>query len=847
MRRFSLGIAMGLLIALTALVPDAHAALERRGPISSAPTVGGFPAWFQDKTGLTFEFCDLLNPAELTGGWCVLIPPGPAYPETFPSNFFGEHFYFRADTAMKDATVKARLTIGVEAAFVTPLVVPGDQMTFGRIRVLVNPLPFDGTYTVYHPYGVWTFPDQVAGDRLFFTEDIGIACPGTFACTLGTSIGPFLLPSPYPGGPEVPPVPDIVRGQDPFYDILVNTGATTPYPGTGKRYIADPARIGPVTGSPLPPFMGNDNVPYDHNTFRIEGPNGWVLQTNSFQLGGRVMTGTIPGRVTIDRATYAPGTAGSPSKVDVFATAFETTQGRTPAQPTPPKVTPILSAFDAPCLGASVDPASGEPLPPLTEPTAFTSEVEMSASGPTYWGQMQPANAPLYVCVEDYTSRNAAGQVVPAFYSAKVMDEVYITKPNGWGADWQPSKGGTLTVTAVSSDPNSMLTLAGYKDPTTNTPMVFVNGQAIAGSVLAPPAKVHVVSNNGGAADLLVTTGRGAAVSETIPLAVNDEVTMYEDCSPIPASTCATPLIINPWANDKINGRLITADDNPVIVITGPPRIGTMVLCSPGVSGPAGCIPGTIIYTPNTNVNGTEGIAYTVSINGVQSNQAYITIAITPVNDAPVAVNDTTSAVVSRLNTVNVIANDTDPDGSDDIVNAVVINWPVQLGAKSVTAGVVSFTPTSTGVFVFTYKAVDKAGVQSATPATVTVTVAGSEAITITKAIYKQGNIGGGISARWTVTGADSVREGQTMSVVYVNGTLKAGGSCNGTTTLAACVIGTATVDPLGNYTVDFVAKPGGALDPTDANTWSTKPTSLKVYSTAPVLGGSQSTGIQLK
>src|SRR5512135_560784 len=76
----SLALAMG--------AGTADAALQRMGPINNAPTVGGFPSWFQDTTGLTMEFCDLINQAELNGGWCTLIPPTPATaPETFPTNF----------------------------------------------------------------------------------------------------------------------------------------------------------------------------------------------------------------------------------------------------------------------------------------------------------------------------------------------------------------------------------------------------------------------------------------------------------------------------------------------------------------------------------------------------------------------------------------------------------------------------------------------------------------------------------------------------------------------------------------------------------------------------------------
>ena len=55
-------------IALALAAGSAHAALERTGPVSSAPTIGGYPSWFQDKTGVTIEFCDRKNQAELDGG-----------------------------------------------------------------------------------------------------------------------------------------------------------------------------------------------------------------------------------------------------------------------------------------------------------------------------------------------------------------------------------------------------------------------------------------------------------------------------------------------------------------------------------------------------------------------------------------------------------------------------------------------------------------------------------------------------------------------------------------------------------------------------------------------------------
>jgi len=87
----------GALVMLSVTFP-AHAALTRMGPVSNAPSIGGFPTWYQDSTGLTLEFCDPLTQSEVDGGWCLILPGDvKSVPESFPTSFFDEHFYFAAD------------------------------------------------------------------------------------------------------------------------------------------------------------------------------------------------------------------------------------------------------------------------------------------------------------------------------------------------------------------------------------------------------------------------------------------------------------------------------------------------------------------------------------------------------------------------------------------------------------------------------------------------------------------------------------------------------------------------------------------------------------------------------
>ncbi|MFL5424003.1 MAG: hypothetical protein ACJ783_03145, partial [Myxococcales bacterium] len=108
----------------------ARAELERVGPVNNDPRVGGFPAWYQDKTGVAVEFCDPLNAAELDGGWCLLVTGDAILPEHFPDNFFDEHFYYAGEASLTPANGgRALLVTALESAF-NAGVAPGEQIMF---------------------------------------------------------------------------------------------------------------------------------------------------------------------------------------------------------------------------------------------------------------------------------------------------------------------------------------------------------------------------------------------------------------------------------------------------------------------------------------------------------------------------------------------------------------------------------------------------------------------------------------------------------------------------------------------------------------------------------------------
>lgn len=680
-----------LTMAFIAMAGSANAVLERVGPTDPGPNVGGYPAWYQDTTGIALEFCSPTNQAELDGGWCLLLPGDvTALPESFPGNYFDEHFWFAAGAAATPASGgKALLTLAVEAAFAAD-VAPGGQIAFSRIRVVLNPVPVSGTYRIIHPYGE-ELVNAVAGERIFITDDVGITCPpGQFDCATQSRLGPFLLPANTPGGPELPAVAGPVQG---------------------KLYIATPDRLGPVTGSTLPDFVDSTGQLRNHNIFRIEGPAGSglgvdpltgalvdYLETTDFSLMGRVFTNTLPSRISVDRASYERDAAGT--KVDVFASAFQTTQGRLPAQSRPLPVEPQLSFFAAPC-GGSVDALTGEVLPPYSAPVGV-EETQMYSSGSgLHWAQAQPASLPSAVCVKDSTARDVNGNVVPTYHQRRVTDEVTLTGATYDGAT------GVLTVTATSSDTLSPPVLnaafPGYFGE-------MAGGQLNLANLIGPPSSVRVFSAGGGTAARSVSSLLATAPPVGMPIATNDVFTFLED--------------------SPLQNLVILANDSNVaggtVAITSAPRLGSALLR----------LDGSVDYTPALNASGTDVLTYTVTVGGQVSNTGTVTINLTPVNDPPTAVADSANAVAGNTLQINVLANDSDPDGATDLVAAQLVTAPA--AGATVTGGgggVFDFSATAAGTYTFTYQAQDAAGATSGT-AQVTVQVAAGETVAITRAEY---------------------------------------------------------------------------------------------------------------
>ncbi|MFT7494039.1 MAG: Ca2+-binding RTX toxin-like protein [Alteromonas macleodii] len=129
---------------------------------------------------------------------------------------------------------------------------------------------------------------------------------------------------------------------------------------------------------------------------------------------------------------------------------------------------------------------------------------------------------------------------------------------------------------------------------------------------------------------------------------------------------------------------------------------------------------GTLDYTPTQNFNGNDTITYIVSDPAGLTSTAQIVIAVSAVNDAPVAVADVASTSEDTLVNIDVLGNDTDLDGDVlTVTTATTQNGTVTVNVDKT----LNYTPNTNfaGADTITYTIADAAGLTSTADVTVTV------------------------------------------------------------------------------------------------------------------------------
>lgn len=197
----------------------------------------------------------------------------------------------------------------------------------------------------------------------------------------------------------------------------------------------------------------------------------------------------------------------------------------------------------------------------------------------------------------------------------------------------------------------------------------------------------------------------GATTTATVTVAVvcnGDSPRPRPDTATTPEDT---PVEVDVLAND-------TDPDGDSLALTGglgQPAHGTVTV-----------VGGKVRYVPDADRCGPDTFTYVVT-DGSLTATGTVDVAVTCVNDAPVAAADAATTDEDVTVHVHVLTNDSDPDGQPLTVQDV--SDPAHGTAEGAIDDAVAYTPDPdfVGTDSFTYDAVDPAGASTTTTVTVTV------------------------------------------------------------------------------------------------------------------------------
>ncbi|SEN25884.1 hypothetical protein SAMN04487857_112144 [Pseudomonas sp. ok272] len=478
--------------------------------------------------------------------------------------------------------------------------------------------------------------------------------------------------------------------------------------------------VNPDTGA-IESFIGDPNLtelvtgsPYNTNFVRITGPTG-SIQTSLFTVAGKVLDSRAQTPVEIARATYrrTPAGSGSNTRVEVFAQA--------------------QNSSDL-CWRESIALVPGPPLSPC--------QINLTGdNNGLYFGEhlLNGAVPPVIVV----TATNPAGTTRPTAVSSKLTDLVKIQTAR---YNWATS---SLLIEATSTDEVAIpdMVAQGYGRLSKNGTLQKIT----VADLSQPPASVTVISAAGGRdTEAVVVVGTAPDIgANQPPVAIADTG----------STSFGVPITLNVLANDS------DPDGNTPLSITSltQPATGQGTVSLSGSTA--------VVYTPPAVVNAPLTTTFTYKAQdakGLASTvAATVTITVTP-NQPPVAVNDAVATLGVSI-PINVLANDTDPEGNVPLAVASFTQPAAGRGTVSSNGTVLTYTPpaTVTAAFTttFTYVARDSFGALSTAPATVTVQVSprpAAETFTVTTAT---------VSARsnnrftWDFAGTSSVITGNTITL----------------------------------------------------------------------------------
>ncbi len=276
---------------------------------------------------------------------------------------------------------------------------------------------------------------------------------------------------------------------------------------------------------------------------------------------------------------------------------------------------------------------------------------------------------------------------------------------------------GTIPNRPPVANPDTAVT----EEATATTIDVVGNDTDPDGNLVASSASATTLPGNGG----LTNNGDGTFDYAPDPGFVGNDSFEYEVCDDEPLCDTATVSITVTIANDPpVAGDdfVVTPEDTAIILdavandsdpdgnldaTTTNTACATCSVTSNGALANGG--DGTFEYTPDLNFNGADAFVYEVCDTEGECDTATVSIDVTPVNDAPVAFDDFVGTTIDTPATIDVVGNDTDPDGNLVASSANATTLPANGGLTNNGDGTFDYAPYSgfTGSDSFDYEVCD--------------------------------------------------------------------------------------------------------------------------------------------
>ncbi|WP_205370080.1 Ig-like domain-containing protein [Thermoleptolyngbya sp. PKUAC-SCTB121] len=249
-------------------------------------------------------------------------------------------------------------------------------------------------------------------------------------------------------------------------------------------------------------------------------------------------------------------------------------------------------------------------------------------------------------------------------------------------------------------------------------------GAALTYSIVNQPASGTVTLTDAATGAYIFTPNANFNGGDSFTFSVNDGVndsgtaTVTITVNPVNDAPTAAGVIVTTNEDEAVSGFLLGADvDGDMLtyeIVTAPTK-GSVTITNAAT--------GAFTYTPNADANGADSFTYRVFDGTVYSNTATVTVAIAPINDAPVATDGSLTTTRNQPQNGTVAAADVD----GDMLTYSVVTGPASgtLTSFDAATGAFTYLPNAghVGPDSFSFQANDGSGAANALSNVATVSI----------------------------------------------------------------------------------------------------------------------------